>query len=200
MNRILLAILISALASVTIAAKEATITRDTTLYEQPFRDASTVAELDADTAVTIKTRKGGWYQIISPKGEGWVSITTLRLKSVARKNNNDDDASIGQLAGSGGLFSTGRGSTSDEAAATGLKGLEEETIQRSTVRRTLTQQLLDQNAVPGNQARVFARDGKLQSRQLGYPDSISLEPEPSPGEVPAAAAPKQQQKDEDWEF
>ena len=167
------------------AAQPATVIHGTPLYAEPFTDATQTGQLNPETAVTITKRKGGWYQIQTPDGNGWVRLTTLRLQG--HKQPNGSGSSLNSLGGGNGLFSTGRASNSDVTAATGIRGLENESLNTSA-NRSPANQLLNRIAVPTAAARAFAQQGHLQPQPLTYPDKITVEPPPPAGEAQKSPA------------
>ena len=66
------------------AAESGTAIKGDDLKAEPFRDAKTVAALKAGDKVDILKKDGGWYEVKSAKGKGWVRMLSIR-KGDARK-------------------------------------------------------------------------------------------------------------------
>jgi len=91
------------------------------LKAEPFRDAKTVGTLTTGDKVEILKKDGGWFQVKSGRGSGWVRMLSIR-RGEARK------ASAGsEVAGLAGLAS-GRAGTGRVVATTGIRGLNEEEL------------------------------------------------------------------------
>ena len=56
------------------------------LKAEPFRDARTVGKLATGDKVDILKKDGGWLQVKSAKGSGWVRMLSIR-KGEARKSS-----------------------------------------------------------------------------------------------------------------
>ena len=169
------------------AAQPATVVRDTPLYAEPFTDAIQLGQLSPDTEINILKRKGGWYRIQAATATGWVRLTTLRLKAATSVNSNSNDSSVLDNLGSGSLFSSGRASNSEVTAATGIRGLDDESVAANpAARKGLVEQLLNRYAVTPAQASEFARKGQLQAHAVNNPDKIEVEPPPPPGKAKQA--------------
>ena len=109
------------------ADKAAVISRDTTLFSKPFKDADVLTELPNQTAIVIIKRKGGWYEIKADAQQGWVRLTHVRL---ARKNKAKQDANnnVGEILSG---LATGRGKSDQVTTATAVKGLSEEELRNA---------------------------------------------------------------------
>src|SRR3989338_3815034 len=98
------------------AAESGTALKADDLKTEPFRDAKTVAKLAAGYKVDILKKDGGWLQVNSAKGKGWVRMLSIR-KGDARKGSG---GASGVLA-----LASGRAGTGKVVATTGLRGLNE---------------------------------------------------------------------------
>jgi len=152
-------ILVTVSSSLFAAEKAGVISRDAHLYTKPFKDAETVAELTATTAITILNRKGGWYEIKTADKQGWVRLTRVRLN---RKNsaNQESDSGIGELLSS---LATGRGKSSQDTTATAIKGLSEEELRNAEPDMDALN-ALDNFAVSSD----ASGESGLQTRQIDY--------------------------------
>ena len=149
--------------------------RDTTLVAKPFRDADSIGSISSDTQVVVLKRKGGWYQVQNNDQNGWVRLTSLRLKKTKDKAKGKTNAA-GQLKKSGnldtlgealtgGLFTTG--SSSNVATTTGIRGLDEEDIGNAEPDEKALEQL-DSFKVSAEQAQRFASQASLNRSKLDY--------------------------------
>lgn len=140
------------------SAETGTLLKADTLRAQPFGDAKLVATLPAGNKVTILKKDGGWLQVKSPKGTGWVRMLSVRTGDAAK--------APGAAAGVLGLAS-GRAGTGKVVATTGIRGLGEEDLKAARFDEAELK-LLDSYATSTDAARAFAAQGKLAARKLAY--------------------------------
>ena len=168
MNLIRLKIIIFALLAMpAFAAEIGSVIRADGIKVEPFRDAKTIAALSAGDKVEIVNKNGGWLQINSPKGKGWVHMLNVR-KGVMRKDSGDI----------GGLLSmaSGRAGTGKVVATTGIRGLDEVELQSAKYNETELN-LVESYAVTRAEAQLFATQGKLAVRKFDYLPSPAASPE-----------------------
>lgn len=139
------------------------------LRAEPFRDAKSVGTLAAGDKVEIIKKDGGWLQIESAKGKGWVRMLSVR-RGEARKTTAG-----GEVAGLAGLAS-GRAGTGKVVATTGIRGLNEEELKAAKYNETELK-LADSYVTSKAAAQAFAAKGKLTARTMGYL------PDPGAGEA-----------------
>ncbi len=162
-NRIGMAALLGLLLqSAAMAAESGTALKADAIRAEPFGDAKTVATLAAGDKVDILKKDGGWLQVKSVKGKGWVRMLSIR-KGDTRKG-------AGAAAGLLGLAS-GRAGTGKVVATTGIRGLNEEELKAASFNEKELK--LDESyAVSKADAQKFAKQGKLVARPFGYlPDA-----------------------------
>lgn len=123
----------------------------------PFRDAKAVGTLGRGETVDILKRQGGWYQVSSAKGNGWVRMLSVR-KGAARKAN--------EVAGLAGLAS-GRAGTGKVVATTGVRGLSEEELKAAQFNESEVNNM-EAQTVSKDDSRRFAAQGKLKSSRFDY--------------------------------
>ncbi len=123
----------------------------------PFRDAKTVGRLASGDKLDILKQQGGWYQVKSAKGSGWVRMLSVRRGEV-RKG--------GELAGLAGLAS-GRAGTGKVVATTGVRGLSEEDLKAARFDEAELKKM-EANGVSRDEARHFAAQGQLKAIKLDY--------------------------------
>lgn len=185
MKRILIGLLTSGLliGSGALQAEQYAVTlRDMDLRDGPYRDATGIARLGSDTRLQVLARKGGWYQISYERQTGWVRLTGLRLEHAATGKGNGKakgkDKAPGQQdkissldtigdALSGGIFSTGRGRSSEATSTSGIRGLDEKDIGNASPNPQALA-ALDKHLVDAEQARRFAEQQKLHASKLDY--------------------------------
>lgn len=146
------------LQSAAMAAESGTALKADAIRAEPFGDAKQVATLAKGDTVEILKKDGGWLQVKSAKGKGWVRMLSIR-KGDAKKGSGEAE---GLLA-----LSSGRAGTGKVVATTGIRGLNEEELKAASFN---AQELkLDESyAVSKADAQKFAKQGKLVARPFGY--------------------------------
>ncbi len=158
-NRIGMAVLLWLLVqSAAMAAESGTALKADAIRAEPFGDAKTVATLATGDKVDILKKQGGWLQVKSAKGKGWVRMLSIR-KGDAKKGS-------GEAAGLLGLAS-GRAGTGKVVATTGIRGLNEEELRAAKFNEQEVQ-LAESYAVKKADAKKFAAQGKLAARPFDY--------------------------------
>ncbi len=142
------------------AAVNGTTIKSDTLRAAPFADAAVVATLPAASKIKILKKDGGWMQIKSPQGSGWMRMLSIR-------RGNAKAASAGnELSGLAGLAS-GRAGTGKVVSTTGIRGLNEEELKAAKYDEKqviLTESYTSSRA----EAQKFAAQAKLTPHQLDY--------------------------------
>jgi hypothetical protein len=151
-------IIFSAMAGLASAAQSAFTVRSTEIKQQPYSDAKTVATLADKTGVEVQSRRGGWVNISSSKGSGWVRMLSLRTDSKSGKRGD---------SGLQSLINVGRTGSSGITVATGVRGLSEEDLKNAQP-NPVEFGKLQHYAVSKAKAEKFAHDARLKSRQLDY--------------------------------
>jgi hypothetical protein len=130
------------------------------LRAAPFVDAKSIATLATGSAVEILKRDGGWYQVKSPQGSGWIRMLSIRRGSATKGSPGNE------LSGLSGLAS-GRAGTGRVVSTTGIRGLNEEELKAA--RYDEKQLLLAESFLTGKaQAQKFATQAKLRAKTLDY--------------------------------
>jgi len=140
------------------AAENGTALKSDSLKAEPFHDAKTVATLAAGDKVSILKKDGGWLQVSSARGKGWVRMLSIR-KGDARKGSGD----------AGGLLAlaSGRAGTGKVVATTGIRGLNEEELKAAKFNEAELK-LAESYASSKSDAAKFAAQGKLVARSFDY--------------------------------
>lgn len=159
--------LFALLAMPAFAAETGNVIRADGIRVEPFRDAKTIATLSVGDKVQIVKKNGGWLQIESSKGKGWVHMLNVR-KGGARKSAD----SIGGLLG----MASGRSGTGKVVATTGIRGLDEVELQSAKFNETELN-LVESYAISRAEAQAFAVQGKLVARKFDYLPSPEVSPE-----------------------
>lgn len=140
------------------AAESGTALKPDDIKAAPYRDAKTVATLAAGDKVDILKKDGGWFQVKSARGKGWVRMLSIR-KGDARKGS-------GGAAGLLGLAS-GRAGTGKVVATTGIRGLNEEELKAAKFDEAELKRA-ESHATSKSAAAKFAAQGKLAARTFDY--------------------------------
>lgn len=152
---LLFTLLIAATAQ---AAESGTTVKSDSVRAAPFSDAKIVATLPAATKVEILKKDGGWYQIKSAQGSGWMRMLSLRRGAMKAADK--------PLSGLSGLAS-GRAGTGKIVATTGIRGLNEEQLKAAQYdEKQVT--LLESSTSSRAEAQKFASKAKLKARQIDY--------------------------------
>ncbi len=147
------------LVSCTVQAGEnGTTIKSDTLKAAPFSDAKIIATLASGSKVDILKKDGGWYQVNSAQGGGWMRMLSIRRSDAKTAGN--------QLSGLAGLAS-GRSGTGKIVSTTGIRGLNEEELKAAKFDEkevNLAESYLTSRA----DAQKFAAQAKLNAQQLDY--------------------------------
>ena len=155
------------LAMSAFAAETGSVIRADGIKVEPYRDAKTIATLSIGDKVEIIKKNGGWLQIKSTKGQGWVHMLNIRKGGVRRES--------GDISGLLGMAS-GRAGTGKIVATTGIRGLDEVELQSAKYNETELS-LLESYAISRAEAQKFAMQGKLVARKFDYLPSPEASPE-----------------------
>jgi len=147
-------------ASVAHAGERATTVKTDALRDAPFSDAKSIATLNTGSSVEIIKRKGGWYQIKSPQGSGWIRMLSLR-KGDAGKPSAGSSAS--SLAG----LTSGRAGTGKVVSTTGIRGLNEEELKAAHFDEKEVS-LAESYLTTRPEAQKFAAKARLKATQIEY--------------------------------
>ena len=140
------------------AAESGTALKADELKAEPYRDAKTVAKLASGDKLDILGRNGGWLQVKSAKGSGWVRMLSVRTGS-ARKGTGEASGLLG--------LASGRAGTGQVVATTGIRGLNEEELKAAKFNEKELK--LDESyGVSRAAAQKFAAQGKLVARKFDY--------------------------------
>lgn len=133
-------------------AESGTIATATDLRASPDPAAASLGKLAPGSSVQVGERKGGWYKVNSPQGEGWVRMLSIRLATGA--------AGSGASAGSG-LAALEQASRSNTTVATGIRGLSREDL------KTAQEDLVELDKL--NQYRSSTQEALTFGQRAGLP-------------------------------
>lgn len=146
------------LAGTLHAAESGTALKGDDIKAEPFRDAKTVATLATGDKVSIVKKDGGWYQVESAKGKGWVRMLSIR-KGEAAKGGSSASGLLG--------LASGRAGTGTVVATTGIRGLNEEELKAAKFDEAEVKRA-ESYATSKKDAAKFAAAGKLAARPFDY--------------------------------
>lgn len=140
------------------AAESGTALKRDDIKAEPFGDAKSVATLAVGDKVDILKKNGGWLQIKSAKGKGWVRMLSIR-KGDARKGGSNASGLLG--------LASGRAGTGKVVATTGIRGLNEEELKAAKFDEAELKRA-ESYATGKSAAAKFAVQGKLTARAFNY--------------------------------
>lgn len=163
MNRRLISLLLGLLmASASWGVEMGQTTVATDLKSEPFLDALTAGSLPANTQVEILKRQGGWLQVKSAGGEGWVKLLSIRLSTAAPAKAGD--AGVKELIN---VAQTGRSGSSGTTVATGVRGLSAEDLKNPKPDPEAVKKL-DSFTASKTEAESYAHHASLKKHSVEY--------------------------------
>jgi hypothetical protein len=145
-----------AMAGPGLASEAGTALKADDIKAEPFRDAKKTGAVAAGDRVEIVTRSGGWFQVKSARGNGWVRMLSIR-RGEARKAGGG----AGDVLG----LASGRAGTGKVVATTGIRGLSEEDL-KSAKFDAVQLKRMESFAVSRGDAQKFAAQGRLSARKV----------------------------------
>ena len=152
--------LIGALLASAAAAESGTLIKPDQLKAEPFVDAATVAALAKDTQLDILSKSGGWLNVKTARGKGWVRLLSVRRGDPQRKSTTREAQGLLELA-------SGRAGSGRIVSTTGIRGLSEEEL-KSADYAAAELARAESLAVSRADAERFAAEAKLQKRRIEY--------------------------------
>ncbi len=151
------------------ADEQAFTNRSTELKERALAEAKTIATLPADASVKVLARSGQWTQVDASGQKGWVRVFHLRFPA-AVETSSSSGAGGSIMSGLTGALGLGRQERKEATiATTGVRGLSPEDLKNANpdpeALRKMQSYSADKPAAEG-----FAREGKLASNRIDYPD------------------------------
>ncbi|PKO90973.1 MAG: ligand-binding protein SH3 [Betaproteobacteria bacterium HGW-Betaproteobacteria-1] len=133
------------------------------LKQQPFIDAATVTNLPVNTELEVLKRQGGWMQVKSGAGEGWLKMTAVKLGTAAASQEKSGNG----LSTLVNLATTGRSGSSGVTVTTGVRGLGQEDLKNAQPNPEAVKKM-ESFAAARNETAAFASSAKLQSQTVEY--------------------------------
>lgn len=140
------------------AAESGTALKEDDIKAEPFRDAKTVATLATGDKVNIIRKDGGWLQVNSANGKGWVRMLSIR-KGDVRKGSGKEEGVL--------KLASGRAGTGKVVATTGIRGLNEEELKSAKFNEGEIKNA-ESYASSKSDAAKFAAQGKLAAHPFNY--------------------------------
>lgn len=167
-RRLITALALSCLLPLAHAAeKQATTLQACELRSEPYSDANISAQLEARQQVSVLKRKGGWYQVNTAEGKGWLRMSQLRFgdAETTRQSNTGNG-----LAQAFSFLTSGRSGSSGVTVATGIRGLDAADMTNARPNHRAVKRL-EKLRVSAANARRYAGAVKLRTQPLGYFDT-----------------------------
>ncbi|MDP2604334.1 MAG: SH3 domain-containing protein [Deltaproteobacteria bacterium] len=143
---------------IALAGDAGTVLKDSEIKSSPYLDAKPMGALARGDKVDILKKQGGWYQVKSAKGSGWVRMLSIR-RGEARKASIDAGGILG--------LSSGRSGTGQVVATTGIRGLTEEELKKAKYNEAELKKV-ESFTVSDEELRKFAAQGKLVVQKVDY--------------------------------
>jgi hypothetical protein len=142
------------------AAQQVTLERDSPLYSEPRLESAPVAQLKQGASGEVVAKEGGWLNLKTPAGTGWLFSFNVRFP--AQKSEAADSG-----AGLGRVFGPRR--TTGVASGIGIRGLDEEDLKQATFDAG-QMKLLGDYAATRQAAEDAARATGLAPARVNYLD------------------------------
>ncbi len=174
MRRLLLLAALNLTAIAPLHAEQgAYMLRSAALHHEPYSDARIVTELKPREVLTILERRGGWYQARTTEQQlGWVRMSTIRLGEPGTGGQNVSETLR--------ILRSGRSNADGVTVATGIRGLDTADMANATPNHQAVKHLGRYQA-DAAQARTYAAQGKLNSRQRPYIKNDNRDTDTIPG-------------------
>ena len=144
------------------AAQQVTLERDSPLYSEPRLESAPVTQLKQGAAGEVVGKQGGWLNLKTPGGTGWLFSFNVRFppqKAAA------GDAGAGSALGS--VFGPRR--SVSVTSGIGVRGLEEEDLKQATF-DARQMKLLEQYGTTKQAAEQDSRAAGLAPAKVNYLD------------------------------
>jgi len=158
-SKLILSVLLFS-AAAAHAGESATAIKTDTLRTAPYSDAKNIATLKSGSSVEIIKRQGGWYQIKSSQGSGWIRMLSLRKGATSKASAGSSASSLAGLA-------SGRAGTGKVVSTTGIRGLNEEELKAAHFDEQEVS-LAESYLTRRPEAQKFAAKARLKAIQMDY--------------------------------
>jgi hypothetical protein len=140
------------------AAQQVTLERDSPLYTEPRLESAPVAQLKQGATGDVVGKQGGWLNLKTPAGTGWLFSFNVRFPS-QKVDAGDTSPGIGRV------FGPRR--SSSVTSSIGVRGLEEEDLKQATFDAG-QMKLLERYATTREAAAQEARGAGLAPAKVDY--------------------------------
>jgi uncharacterized protein YgiM (DUF1202 family) len=144
--------------SAAMAGESGIAVKADSLRDQPFQDGRVLAQIAKGERAEILKTSGGWSQVKTAKGSGWVRMLSIRRN--AARSGATSGSSLSALA-------SGRAGTGKIVATTGIRGLNEEELKAARYNESEVA-LAESYESSKTAARQFAQKGKLVAQPVEY--------------------------------
>lgn len=151
--------LAAAIAASPAAAQPVTLERDSPLYAEPRLESTPVAQLRQGATGEVVGKQGGWLNLKTPTGTGWLLSFNVRFPSQKAEGGEGSGAGLGRV------FGPRRSVTS----SIGIRGLDEEDLKQATFSAGQMKQLDGYQATKAA-AEERARAAGLEPAKINYLD------------------------------
>lgn len=159
----LLLVAVAVAAAGGAAAQQVTLERDSPLYSEPRLESAPVTQLKQGASGDVVGKEGGWLNLRTPAGTGWLFSFNVRFPS-----QKADGSDTGSGAALGRVFGPRR--RSSVTSSIGIRGLEEEDLKQATF-DARQMKLLDDHATTRQAAEQGARAAGLAPTKVDYLDA-----------------------------
>ncbi|HET9403577.1 MAG TPA: SH3 domain-containing protein [Burkholderiales bacterium] len=150
------------LVAAPVAAQQVTVERDSPLYAEPRLDAPQVTQLKQGAAGEVTGRQGGWLNLKTPDGTGWLFSFNVRFPAQKAEGG---ESGAGQALGR--VFGPRR--SGSVTSSIGIRGIEEEDLRQASFNAG-QMKLLEGFAASKQAAAERARATGLAPATLEYLD------------------------------
>lgn len=157
LHRLLLCFVAFAVAG-TAAAQQVTLERDSPLYSEPRLESAPVTQLKQGATGDVLGKQGGWLNLKTPAGTGWLFSFNVRFPS-QKADGGDAGAGVGRVFGAR--------RSSSVTSSIGIRGLEEEDLKQATFDAG-QMKLLGEYATTKEAAEQGARAAGLAPARVEY--------------------------------
>ena len=158
-HRLILAVLALA-AAATTAAQQVTLERDSPLYSEPRLESAPVTQLKQGATGDVLGKQGGWLNLKTPSGAGWLFTFNVRFPS-----QKADSGEAGSGAALGRVFGPRR--SVSVTSSIGIRGLDEEDLKQAAFDAG-QMKLLGEYAATKEAAEQGARGAGLAPAKVDY--------------------------------
>lgn len=149
-------------AAAPAVAQQVTLERDSPLYSEPRLESAPVAQLKQGSTGDVVGKQGGWLNLKTPAGSGWLFSFNVRFPAQKAEGGDAGSGALGQV------FGPRRGVS--VTSAIGIRGLDEEDLKQASFSAG-QMKLLDDYAVSKQAAEQGARAAGLAPVKVDYLDA-----------------------------